>query len=80
MSERSDSQLHVRLVDDNPTFVENLAEILQGQGYAVESAGTCASALQRTRIRLFDIVVELSKSTGDIAQPREKRLSFITAA
>jgi len=65
MSERSDSQPHVLLVDDNPAFVENLAEILEGQGYAVESAGTCASALERTKHGIDVALVDVRLPDGE---------------
>jgi CheY-like chemotaxis protein len=61
----SDSQPHLLLVDDNPAFVENLAEILQGKGYAVQSAGTCASALERTKHGIDVALVDVRLPDGE---------------
>src|SRR6516164_8949714 len=65
MDERAESQPHVLLVDDNHAFVENLAEILRAEGYAVDSAGSCASALERVDHRVDVALVDVRLPDGE---------------
>jgi len=65
MDERAESQPHVLLVDDNHAFVENLAEILRAEGYAVDSAGSCASALKRVDHRVDVALVDVRLPDGE---------------
>ncbi|HET8542328.1 MAG TPA: ATP-binding protein [Anaeromyxobacter sp.] len=55
----------VLIVDDNAELVENLSEILEGAGYAVHGAGTCAAALPLA-LEGFDVaLVDLRLPDGD---------------
>jgi signal transduction histidine kinase len=55
----------VLVVDDNAALVDNLAEILEGAGYAVRRAGTCAAALPLA-LEGFDVaLVDLRLPDGD---------------
>ena len=55
----------ILLVDDNGPLAENLAEILQGAGYAVRSAGTSAAALPLAREGFDVALVDLRLPDGD---------------
>jgi signal transduction histidine kinase len=55
----------ILVVDDNTSLVENLAEILQGAGYAVRGAGTCALALALAREGFDVALVDLRLPDGD---------------
>jgi signal transduction histidine kinase len=55
----------ILVVDDNVSLVENLAEILQGSGYAVRGAGTCAAALAHAREGFDVALVDLRLPDGD---------------
>jgi signal transduction histidine kinase len=55
----------ILVVDDNAALVENLAEILQGAGYAVRGAGTCAAALALAREGFDVALVDLRLPDGD---------------
>ncbi len=55
----------ILIVDDNAALVENLTEILEGAGYAVRGAGTCAAALPLA-LDGFDVaLVDLRLPDGD---------------
>ncbi len=55
----------ILIVDDNAELVENLSEILEGAGYAVHGAGTCADALPLA-MEGFDLaLVDLRLPDGD---------------
>ena len=45
MRPRPASEARILVVDDNAALLDNVAEILQGAGYAVSGAGSCAAAL-----------------------------------
>ena len=53
------------VVDDNEGLVENLCEILDGAGYAVRGAGTCADALASARDGFDVALVDLRLPDGD---------------
>jgi two-component system sensor histidine kinase HydH len=55
----------ILVVDDNVSLVENLAEILQGAGYAVRGAGTCTAALAHAREGFDVALVDLRLPDGD---------------
>jgi signal transduction histidine kinase len=56
----------ILIVDDNAALVENLSEILEGAGYAVHGAGTCAAALPLAMEGGFDVaLVDLRLPDGD---------------
>ncbi len=55
----------ILLVDDNHPLVENLAEILEGAGYAVRSAGACAGALALAAEGFDVALVDLKLPDGD---------------
>jgi signal transduction histidine kinase len=55
----------ILVVDDNAALVENLTDILEGAGYAVRGAGTCAAALPLA-CEGFDVaLVDLRLPDGD---------------
>src|ERR1700687_3754626 len=55
----------ILVVDDNPAFVDNLAEILKAQGYAVSSSLSCSAALVEAK-KGFDLVLtDLRLPDGD---------------
>src|SRR5215472_7049106 len=67
----------ILLVDDNPAFVENLAEILQAEGYSVSSSSTCSAALAEAA-NGFDLVlvdVRLPDGDGTVLTKKLKELS-----
>lgn len=47
----------ILVVDDNVSLAENLAEILEGQGFDAVSVGSPNEALDVTRCRTFDVVL-----------------------
>ncbi len=55
----------ILVVDDNQALVENLAEILEGAGYSVRGAGTCAAALSHARAGFDVALVDLRLPDGD---------------
>jgi signal transduction histidine kinase len=55
----------VLVVDDNAPLVANLSEILEGAGYAVNGAGTCAAALPLAREGFDVALVDLRLPDGD---------------
>jgi signal transduction histidine kinase len=55
----------ILVVDDNVQLVENLSEILEGAGYAVRGAGTCAAALPLAREGFDVALVDLRLPDGD---------------
>ncbi len=67
----------VLVVDDNAALVENLGEILEGAGYAVRGAGTCALALAAARDGFDVALVDLRLPDGDgsALAPRLKEAS-----
>ena len=53
-------RLHrILLVDDNPALLENLQEILEGQGYQVLAAATAQQAMERARGGFEVAIVDL---------------------
>jgi signal transduction histidine kinase len=65
MKARPLSEARILVVDDNAALVENVAEILQGAGYAVRGAGTCAAALAHAREGFDVALVDLRLPDGD---------------
>jgi len=67
----------VLLVDDNAGLVDNLTEILEEAGYAVQGHGTCAAALAGAREGFDVALVDLKLPDGDgtVLAPRLKDLS-----
>ena len=65
------------VVDDNASLVENLSEILEGAGYEVGGAGSCASALSLAEDGFDVALVDLKLPDGDgtALAPRLKELS-----
>ena len=62
---RGESAARVLVVDDNVQLVENLREILEDAGYVVDTAGSCAEAMQRAK-DAFDVsLVDLKLPDGD---------------
>jgi signal transduction histidine kinase len=55
----------VLIVDDNLPLVANLSEVLEGAGYAVHGAGTCAAALPLAREGFDVALVDLRLPDGD---------------
>jgi signal transduction histidine kinase len=55
----------VLVVDDNAALVANLSEVLEGAGYAVHGAGTCAAALPLAREGFDVALVDLRLPDGD---------------
>jgi signal transduction histidine kinase len=55
----------ILVVDDNAALVENLAEILQGAGYHVKTAATCAEAVPLAREGFDVALVDLRLPDGD---------------
>jgi DNA-binding NtrC family response regulator len=66
----------ILVVDDNASLVDNLAEILEGAGYAVRGAGSCAAALGLAREGFDVALVDLRLPDGDgtALAPRLKEL------
>lgn len=56
MPKPSSTRARILVVDDNVALAENLTEILEGVGYAVQPAATCAEALQRAALG-FDVAL-----------------------
>lgn len=65
MTKRPDGQPCVLLVDDNAAFVENLAEILEADGYIVRSASTCAAALEQANQDIDVALVDVRLPDGE---------------
>jgi signal transduction histidine kinase len=67
----------ILVVDDNAGLVSNLAEILEGAGYAVRGASSCAQALPAAREGFDVALVDLRLPDGDgtALAPRLKDLS-----
>lgn len=55
----------ILVVDDNGALVENLSEILEGAGYAVRGAASCAAALSLAREGFDVALVDLRLPDGD---------------
>jgi two-component system sensor histidine kinase HydH len=64
MTERPDRP-RILVVDDNEALVENLAEILEGAGYSVRGASSCAAALALAREGFDVALVDLRLPDGD---------------
>jgi signal transduction histidine kinase len=60
-----DTRPRLLVVDDNTALVENLSEILEGAGYTVRGAGTCAVALALAREGFDVALVDLRLPDGD---------------
>src|SRR5262249_52145654 len=74
-----DSEISPRilLVDDNPAVVENLAEILQAQGYSCRSSLTCSDALAEAA-KGFELVladVRLPDGDGTVLTKKLKEIN-----
>jgi signal transduction histidine kinase len=65
MTPRPTGEARILVVDDNAALVENVAEILQGAGYAVRGAGTCGDALALAREGFDVALVDLRLPDGD---------------
>jgi signal transduction histidine kinase len=65
MKPRPASEARILVVDDNAALVDNVAEILQGAGYAVRGAGSCAAALALAREGFDVALVDLRLPDGD---------------
>jgi len=65
------------VVDDNASLVDNLCEILEGAGYLVRGAGSCAAALTLARDGFDVALVDLRLPDGDgtALAPRLKGLA-----
>jgi signal transduction histidine kinase len=65
------------VVDDNVAFVDNLAEILEDAGYAVQGFHSCADALAGARDGFDVALVDLKLPDGDgtVLAPRLKEAS-----
>ncbi|HEX9400523.1 MAG TPA: ATP-binding protein [Anaeromyxobacter sp.] len=61
----SPKKARILVVDDNAPLVENLSEILEGAGYAVRGAATCAAALPLAREGFDVALVDLRLPDGD---------------
>ncbi len=48
---------HILVVDDEPTVVDLLVEVLEDAGYRVDTAGNGAEACRKIRARAFDLVI-----------------------
>jgi signal transduction histidine kinase len=55
----------VLLVEDNSALADNLAEILEGAGYAVRSAGRCSEAREAARLGFDVALVDVRLPDGD---------------
>ena len=55
----------VLLVDDNQDFAANLAEILEGEGYEVKTASSCAAARKSARGGLELALIDLKLPDGE---------------
>jgi two-component system, NtrC family, sensor histidine kinase HydH len=55
----------VLLVEDNPALSDNLAEILEGAGYAVRAAGGCAAAREAAHAGFDVALVDVRLPDGD---------------
>jgi two-component system sensor histidine kinase HydH len=55
----------ILVVDDSRALVENLSEVLEGAGYRVRGAGTCAAALALAREGFDVALVDLRLPDGD---------------
>jgi signal transduction histidine kinase len=55
----------ILLVDDNPVLQDNLKEILEGAGYEVRTAGSCASAIAAATGSFDVALVDLRLPDGD---------------
>jgi two-component system, NtrC family, sensor histidine kinase HydH len=55
----------ILVVDDNAALVENLTEILEGAGYSVRAASTCAAAVPLAREGFDVALVDLRLPDGD---------------
>ncbi len=60
------SPARILVVDDNPSLVDNLSEILTDAGYQVQAASSCAEALEKARagLELGLVDVKLPDGTG----------------
>jgi two-component system, NtrC family, sensor histidine kinase HydH len=71
-----DTRPRLLLIDDNARFVENLEEILEGEGYDVRTAGTCAQARSVSDsgfdVALLDLKLPDGDGTGLAAELKTK--------
>ncbi len=72
MASASDLNLRALVVDDDETFVDHIAYLMQKMGYAVERAFDGLDALKRCQSSRFDVVV------CDVRMPRLSGLSFLS--
>ncbi len=77
MKEHAAQRPRILIVDDNAGLVDNLAEILEEAGYAVQGAASCAAALPLAREGFDVALVDLRLPDGDgtALAPRLKDLS-----
>ncbi len=61
----TESSPRILLVDDNPALLENVAEILQQQGYSVSSSLTCSGALAQAANGFDLVLVDVRLPDGD---------------
>ncbi len=61
----TESSPRILLVDDNPAFVENLAEILQTEGYSVSWSLNCSGALAEAKNGFDLVLTDLRLPDGD---------------
>jgi two-component system, NtrC family, sensor histidine kinase HydH len=61
----AEKKARLLVVDDNASLVENLSEILEGAGYVVRGAMTCAAALALAREGFDVALVDLRLPDGD---------------
>jgi CheY-like chemotaxis protein len=54
---RKNSRLHVLLVEDRPSTAKAMQRLLEGEGYAVRTAGTYRDALAVATIWLPDVLI-----------------------
>lgn len=60
------SEQTILIVDDDPDIVLGLQDLLQHEGYQVDSAGTCAEAIARTQQRRYNaVLLDLNLPDGD---------------
>jgi two-component system, chemotaxis family, CheB/CheR fusion protein len=79
-SDRSAKRSRLLIVDDHPDTAEMMARLLQLSGYAVQTAGSVASALELASSQIYDIVVSdigLPDATGYELMAQIKELYHI---
>lgn len=59
------TQVRILVIEDNPALRENLRDILESEGYRVETAGTCAQARLLGMARFDVALTDLNLPDGD---------------